>query len=149
MSATDPRITGWASQILTAVDESIAEGFLPATVRSFTDLHDFCDANDFLIDAGVPYDATEATIELTVAAQDTVTSLLNAPDRPRCSYGTCRFRGHDHTTTQAEDGSDLETQAQMRCTDCGQPAHYDNRSGGYRHDNPAVPGCFLIPAAGH
>ncbi|WP_327007634.1 hypothetical protein OHA72_10385 [Dactylosporangium sp. NBC_01737] len=146
MSATDPRIAGWAGQILTAVDDSIAEGILPATVRSFTDMHDHCDANDFLIDAGVPYDGTEATIELTVAVQDAVTAALRAPDRPWCTHGTCRFPGHDHTTTQTDDGTDLDTPAPMRCTDCGQPAHYDTRLGDYRHDNPAAPDCFLIHA---
>ena len=144
MPATDPQIADWARQILTAVDDSIAEGALPATVRSFTDLHDYCDANDLLIDAGVPYDAT---IERIVAVQDAVTAMLQAPDRPWCTYGTCRYPGHDHTTTQADDGSDLDTPVPMRCTHCGQPAHYDNKLGDYRHDNPAATDCFLIRAA--
>lgn len=120
MPATDPRIADWANQILAAVDDSIAEGVLPATVRSFTDLHDFCDANDFLIDADVPYDGTEATIDLIVAVQDAVTAALRAPDRPWCTYGTCRYPGHDHTTTQADDGSDLDTSVPMRCPHCRQ-----------------------------
>lgn len=147
MSATDPRIADWAKQILTAVDDSIAEGVMPATVRSFTDLHDFCDANDFLIDAGVPYDGTEATIGLIVDVQNAVTAALRAPDRPWCTHGTCRYPGHDHTTTQADDSSDPDAPLPMRCSDCGQPAHYDTRLGNYRHDNPAAPDCFLIRTA--
>lgn len=144
MPASDPRIAGWAAQILTAIDDSIAEGVLPASVRSFTDLHDYCDANDFLIDAGVPHDTTSAAIELTVAVQDAVNALLQAPDRPWCTYGTCRYPGHDHTTTVADDGSDLDTAVAMRCSHCGQPAHYDDKLRDYRHDDPDTPDCFLI-----
>ena len=144
MPAPDPRIAGWATQILTAIDDSIAEGVLPATVRSITALHDYCDANDFLTDVGVPYDATNATIELIVAVQEAVNALLRTPDRPWCTYATCRYPGHDHTTTVAGDGSDLDTAVAMRCPHCGQPAHYDDKLGDYRHDNPDAPDCFLI-----
>lgn len=144
MPAPDPRITGWAAQILTAIDDSIAEGVLPATVRSFTDLHDHCDANDFLTEADVPHDTTRAAIERTVAVQEAVNVLLRAPDRPWCTHGTCRYPGHDHTTTVAGDGSDLDTAVAMRCSHCGEPAHYDDKLRDYRHDNPDAPDCLLI-----
>lgn len=130
MSATDPRIADWARQILTAIDDTIAEGALPATARSFTDLHDHCDANDFLTDADVPYDGTDTTIELIAAVQDAVTTLLQAPTGPRARTAPAATPGHDHTTTRADDGSDLDgsdldvnvdTPVPMHCTDCGQP----------------------------
>ena len=144
MPGTDPRIAGWAAQILTAIDDSIAEGALPTTVRSFTELHDYCDANDFLIEAEVPYDATDATIALIVAVQDAATAALRAPGRAWCTYGTCRYPGHDHTTTQDHDGNDLHAPAPMHCPDCGQPTHYDTRLGDHRHDHPDAPTCLLI-----
>ncbi|MEV6932095.1 hypothetical protein AB0M46_47460 [Dactylosporangium sp. NPDC051485] len=144
MPATDPRVAAYAAQILTDIDDSIAEGALPASVRTFTDLHTYCDANDFLTDAGVPFDGTPTGLDLTVTVQDEVTRLLQAAGRPWCSYGTCRYPGHDHTTTQAHDGSELPEPAPMHCTDCGRPAHYDTKLGDYRHDDPAAPDCFLI-----
>jgi len=51
-------------------------------VRTFTDLHDHVDANAYLDDAGVPYAATVASNDLTVAVQEAVTALLSAPGRP-------------------------------------------------------------------
>jgi hypothetical protein len=140
---TDPRIADWATQILAAIDDDIADGVLPANVRAFTDLHTYTDANQFLLDAGIPYDGTDTTSTLLTAVQDAVTTLLRAPDRPWCTNGTCAYPGHDHTTTEASDGSARDTAAPMRCPHCGQPAHYDDQLGDYRHDNPTGPDCFL------
>lgn len=136
MAAPDPRIAGWATQILAAVDDSIADGVLPASVRSFVDLHDYCDANNFVIDADVPHDSVNDV-------QEAVNVMLQGPARPWCTYGTCRYPGHDHTTTVAGDGSNLDVAIAMRCAHCAQPTHYDDKLGDYRHDNPDAPDCFL------
>jgi hypothetical protein len=61
-----------------------------------------------------------------------------------CSYGACAYPRHDHTTTQAADGGDLDEPVAMFCEHCGQPAHYDEKLRRYRHDDPAAPDCFLI-----
>ncbi len=144
MSPTEPDIAGYAERIMTDIDDDIAGGALPASVRSFTDLHDYLDANDYLQAAGVPYDATPATIDVIVAVQEEVNRRLADPGRPYCTYGTCHYAKHDHTTTQGPDGQELDPPVPMRCNDCGQPAHYDEKLEDYRHDDPAAPDCFLI-----
>jgi hypothetical protein len=95
----------------------------------------------------VPHGTTRAAIDLIVDVQEAVNALLRAPGRPWCTYGTCRYAGHDHTTTVAGDGSDLDTAVAMHCSHCGQPAHYVDKLGDYRHDNPDAPDCFLIQSA--
>jgi len=144
MSPTEPDIAGYAERIMTDIDDDIAGGALPASVRSFTDLHDYLDANDYLQAAGVPYDATPATIDVVVAVPEEVNRGLADPGRPYCTYGTCHYAKHDHTTTQGPDGQELDPPVPMRCNDCGQPAHYDEKLEDYRHDDPAAPDCFLI-----
>jgi hypothetical protein len=142
--ASDPEIAGYAERILAAIDDDIAEGALPASVRTFGDLHTYLDANDYLQAVGVPFDGTPATIELTGAVQDDVTRRLQGPGRPYCTFGACHYPKHDHTTLQGPDGEQLPQPVAMRCQHCGQPAHYDQKIHQYRHDDPAAPDCFLI-----
>lgn len=133
-----------AERILAAIDDDISEGTVPAGIGSFTDLHRYLDAGDYLIAAGVPYDGTKDSIDLAVAAQGLVVASLRTPGRPFCTHGTCRFAAHDHTTSQGPDGADLNAAVPLRCRHCDQPAHYDQRLDDYRHDDPAAPDCFLI-----
>jgi hypothetical protein len=152
MPPTDTRIGHWADLIIAAIDDDIAEGALPASVRSFTDLHDYLDANDYLQDAGVPFDATTATtatIDLTVRVQEEVNHRLQAPGRLWCTFGACRYPKHDHTTTTGDDGAQLPEPVAMRCQHCGHAAHYDEKLRWYRHDDPAVADCFLIQRDNH
>ncbi|WP_319461445.1 hypothetical protein [Micromonospora sp. RTP1Z1] len=137
-------VARYADLILAEIDDDIAESVVPAGVRSFADLHRYVDANDYLIAAGVPHDATPTTIEVTVDVQNEVTARLRTPDRPFCTCDTCAFPAHDHATYTGRDGEDLDVAAPMRCHHCGQPAHYDERLQDYRHDDPSTPDCFLI-----
>ena len=83
-SSTDPRITRWADQIMTMVDEDISEGVVPADVVSFRDLHGHVDANDYLEHADVPYgtdladDDDPAGVNLVNEVTDEVTRRLAA-----------------------------------------------------------------------
>jgi hypothetical protein len=43
---------------------------------------------------------------------------------------------HGHTSGDDEPG---------RCGSCGKPAHWDEVTGWFEHDNPKTPGCLLIP----
>ena len=144
MPPTQPDITSYAERILADIDADIDAGVLPASVRSFTNLHTYLDANDYLQTAGVPYDATPATIDVIAEVQAEVTRRLSAPGRRWCTYGTCAYPRHEHTTTVGPDGQELDQPVPMRCNDCGRPTHYDERLGDYRHDDPAAPDCFLI-----
>ncbi|MFY1673970.1 hypothetical protein ACN27G_29125 [Plantactinospora sp. WMMB334] len=134
----------YADLITAEIDGDIAEGALPARVRTFGELHDYVDANDYLIAAQVPYDGTPATIDVVVAVQDEVTRRLSGPGRPYCTYGACTYPRHDHTTSIGADGEDLQAPVPMRCRHCQQPSHYDEKLHRYRHDDPSAADCFLI-----
>jgi hypothetical protein len=139
-----PSIDAYAEHIMGAIADDVAEGVLPARVRTFADLHDYLDANDYIQDAAVPCDGTQATLEVIALVQQEVTRRLSAPSRPYCTYGTCTYPLHDHTTTIGPDGEELGQSAPMRCEHCGQPAHHDDKLRRYRHDDPNAPDCFLI-----
>ncbi|MCL7456403.1 hypothetical protein M8I35_04325 [Micromonospora sp. MSM11] len=134
----------YAATILAAIDNDIREGTVPTGIGSYVDLHRYLDANDYLIATGVPYDVTQASIDLIAALQGLVVARLRQGDRPYCTHDTCAFPTHDHTTAYDPDGHDLSKAQPMRCRHCGQPAHYDARLDDYRHDDPATPDCFLI-----
>ena len=150
MPPTAIQIGHWADLIIAAIDDDIGEGALPASVRSFTDLHDYCDANTYLQDAAVPFDATTAAHELTVSVQEEVDRRLQAPGRPWCTFGACPYPRHDHTTTTGDDdGAELPEPVAMHCQHCGHAAHYDEKVHRYRHDDPTVADCFLIQPDNH
>ncbi|MBM0260107.1 hypothetical protein [Micromonospora sp. 4G55] len=145
-SAGEPaeQVRRFADLILAAIDEDISQGVVPAGIGSFVDLHRYLDANDYLITAGVPYDGTQTSIDLTAAVQGLVVAQLRTPGRRFCTHGTCRFAAHDHTTAHGHDDADLDAAVPMRCRHCGQSTHYERCLDDYRHDDPAVPDCFLI-----
>ena len=45
----------YADRIIIMIAEDITSGAVPLGVRSFTELHDHVDANDYLSQAGVPF----------------------------------------------------------------------------------------------
>lgn len=143
-------VTEYADEIMQMIDEDIEAGTVPGSVRSFADLHDYVDANDYTLTADVPWGGDIATaddpagVNLVNAVTDEVTRRLAAPSRKFCTYGTCNYKEHDHTTTVDRDGNDLDTPVPMLCNDCGQPTHYDEKTHEYRHDDPNAPSCFLI-----
>ncbi|PZG15605.1 hypothetical protein C1I95_19220 [Micromonospora craterilacus] len=140
----DERVSRYADVICAAIDDDISEGVVPPGIGSFVDLHRYLDANEYLIDASVPYDGTQASLDLTNTVQNLVVARLRTPGRRFCTYGDCAFDAHDHTTVKSPDGADLDDAVPMRCQHCGQLAHYDARLEDYRHDDPAAPDCFLV-----
>lgn len=48
-------IDQYATEVLAAIDDHIAEGVIPAGVTDYSTLHECVDANQLLLDAGVPY----------------------------------------------------------------------------------------------
>src|SRR5438552_13795531 len=124
-ASTSPDVAAYAATIMGFIDEAISEGAVPATVRSFTQVHSYLDANDFLQHAGVPYDGSDASVAFTVAVEDEVTRRLAAPTCPYCTFGRCAYRLHDHSTLTGPDGEQLRRPEPLRCTDCGHTAHYD------------------------
>jgi len=140
----DVHIAGYVAAIMAAIDDDIAEGALPGSVACFADLHDYLDANDYLQAAGVPMPTAAGGLDTVIDVEEEVSRRLSAPGRAHCTYGACAYPRHDHTTTQGPDGGDLDEPVAMFCEHCGQPAHYDEKLGRYRHDDPAAPDCFLI-----
>lgn len=138
-------ITDYADQIMTEIDGDIAEGVIPGSVASFADLHDYVDANDYLLNIGVPWgtDDPSGTDEIWNKVTDEITRRLSAPDRKHCTHGTCSYQQHDH---EEVDESGEGKPKPMMCRDCHQPTHYDYKVDQYRHDNPQAAACFLVPA---
>jgi hypothetical protein len=82
-------ISDYADEIMAEIDDMIAEGWtnssgepVPADLASFSQLHEYCDANDLLIEAKVPFgsDLPEGTdpCEMVNAVTDEVTRRLAA-----------------------------------------------------------------------
>jgi hypothetical protein len=59
------------------IEEDIAEGAVPATVREFHELHSYLDANDYTLILGVPWGTDVATDE-DPAGVRIVTAVENA-----------------------------------------------------------------------
>lgn len=136
-------IAEYADQIMTAIDEDIAEGVVPGSVASFTDLHDYVDANEYLLNIEVPWGADDpsGTDEVWNAVTAEVNRRLSASDRKRCTLGACNYPQHDH-----EEVDESGEPQPMLCHDCHQPTHYDSKVEQYRHDDPQAAACFLVPA---
>jgi hypothetical protein len=62
MQPTDSKVAAYADQIMREVEDDIAEGTVPVGVGTFTDLHSYLDANDYLEAAGMPYYDTQAPL---------------------------------------------------------------------------------------
>jgi hypothetical protein len=137
-TAGPQQVDRFADTITALVDDAIAEGAVPANVRSFADLHSYLDANDFLQDAQVRYDGSDTAVALMAAVEAEVTRRLSAPTRPYCTFGRCTYPGHDHTTHEDADGELLAVPGPLRCLDCGYPAHNDAKLQRLRHDDPVL-----------
>lgn len=48
-------VSEYADKIMNLIDEDIVGGWVPATVTTFSELHNHVDANDYLEDANVPW----------------------------------------------------------------------------------------------
>lgn len=144
----DPAIVAYADKIKAMIREDVASGQVPASVTTFEELHEHVDANEYLIDADVPWEeGPDGLTDLgpTNAVTDVVHQWLQAGGL-QDMLGTCSNPDHDHDTPIDRHGRDFTGKSfVMRCNDCGQPTHYDRGVEDYRHDDPAAPGCFLIP----
>ncbi len=70
-------IDHYATQIMVMIGEDIYEGVVPETAISFSELHEYVDANEYMIQADVPWDPDdEPTQAFYVAVQDEVTDRL-------------------------------------------------------------------------
>jgi hypothetical protein len=58
-------ISGYADKIMAEVGKDIAAGWMPATVSTFSELHDYVDANDYALEA-VPFDGPACTCVRTM-----------------------------------------------------------------------------------
>lgn len=60
------QISKYAGEILALIRTDVAAGHLPASVRSFSELHDHVDANDYALEV-VPFSGPECTCTRTPA----------------------------------------------------------------------------------
>jgi hypothetical protein len=67
----------YADEIMAMVLEDMNEDSAMRDARNFSDLHDWCDANEYMINADVPYDpGNEPVMSFYVDVQDAVTRRL-------------------------------------------------------------------------
>ena len=59
-------ISDYADKIMAEIDADIQAGLVPATVASFSELHDYVDANDYALGA-VPFSGPPCTCVRTTA----------------------------------------------------------------------------------
>ena len=143
------QINRYADEIMTMIDEDIANGCIPLNVRCFGELHSYVDANEYTLQAQVPWgrefetpdDPCGLAASIDVEAEITRRLVTRAAF---CTFGDCLYPHHDHTTTLGPDGEDLATAIGLRCEECGQPAHYCRKLRIYRHDRPEAPDCPSI-----
>ncbi len=66
----------YADKIMTAIDSEIKAGFVPATVASFSELHDYSDANEYLTEAGYLWENTDESRAFVNAVEGEVDRRL-------------------------------------------------------------------------
>lgn len=141
ITATPAEIQQYADKVWDMVGEDMYEGVLPGNVRTFTELHDHVDANEYTIQADVPFDPMTDDGMIAVAA---VEAEINRRLAERFeSLPVCTNPTHDHTTTINRNGHEVNPPIAMACSDCNKSAHYDAATGAHHHDDPAAPACFL------
>ena len=143
------QINRYADEIMTMIDEDIASGCIPRNVSCFGELHSYTDANEYTLQAGVPWgpefeapdDPCGLAASIDVEAEITRRLVARAAF---CTFGDCQCQYHDHTDTAGPDSEDPDTPVPLRCDGCGQPAHYCRKLRTYRHDRPETPDCPAI-----
>lgn len=74
------QIVTWADAVMRLIDEDIAAGKVPADVPDFAALHDYVDANMYIVDAMIPYDSqtVDGIIDIVNAVDDECDRRLRA-----------------------------------------------------------------------
>lgn len=149
---TAQQLDTWAHDIMRAVVDDIAEHRIPLGVRTFSELHNYVDANEYLLatscpwgrdvatqadDCGVRYhnDLTERVEGLLVATADALAIDLK---------GKCTNAKHEHTDDCDPQGLPFNGyRVPMVCYHCQLPAHWDEQLGWYQHDEIGKP-CWRL-----
>jgi hypothetical protein len=71
-------ISEYADRIMAEIDGDIQAGHVPATVASFSELHDHVDANEYLTDAGYWWENTDESMAFVNAVEAEVSRRLTA-----------------------------------------------------------------------
>lgn len=142
---TDPtpeQLDGWAHDIMAMVAEDIAAHRIPLGIRTFSDLHSYVDANEYLLATPCPWgsDASNQDDECGVRfhndLSDRVQVLLVAT-ADMLAYNlelACSNPQHGHTDERDPRDRKLDYQIPMTCYHCSLPAHWDETIGWYQHD---------------
>jgi hypothetical protein len=121
---TPAEVTAYADKILALIDADITAGCegsaigIPADVPSFTDLQSYVDANQYVIDAGVPSGTDPGAGEESVGTVNTVTAevdrrLAARTACPRCGGSDCACKWHIADAIQKWTGTDYDTAADI------------------------------------
>jgi len=141
-------IEEYADEVMTAIDDCIAEGRIPADVATYSDLHSYVDANDFLLDAGVPWgtdipegqDPNGVWVDVENEVQRRLRVRTWAAIHARWSgLEQCHPDAHDRsvpTGPGAEHTADDE--GLLTCNACGAAMYYCHNTGWYHHVDPGT-----------
>lgn len=150
---TAEQLDGWAHRILGEVVQDIADHRIPMGVRTFADLHNYVDANEYLLGiADCPWGKDAATqddeygVRHHNALADRVSGLL-AATADMLTYDLqlkCGNDKHEHTDGDDPNGVPMGYQIPMVCVHCYEPTHYDRTIESYQHDSLEAPDCWRI-----
>lgn len=141
----------WAHEIMAMIVDDIAEHRIPLGIRTFSDLHSYVDANEYLLATACPWGSDVATqaddcgVRHHNAVTDRVQALLVATADMLAYDLELACTNDKHTHTEREDPREraLDYEIPMTCHHCYLPAHYDESIGWYQHDETGHP-CWRL-----
>ncbi len=110
----------YAGEIMAEIDSDITATVVPATVASFSELHDYVDANDYTIQAGIPYDLqADGGMDLVHDVEEEVTRRLAARAPLGPGYPVRYWAPQDPATIRyGWVSTPLDDQLHLGVTDC-------------------------------
>lgn len=118
-------VNEYAARVMDMIGDAFAEGAIPTSVNHYHALHQWCDANDFLLDASVPWGTDlPADVDPNQIWVDVETEVQR---RLRARTDVCTNPNHSHGE---------------RCNHCRLAVYYHSTIGAYQHEGDE-PDCFL------
>lgn len=117
-------VEAWADEIMEDIRNDIASDHFPGLedARSFSDLHDYVDANEYLQGANVPWVSNAVGMDLVHAVEDEVSRRLQRGELRTVAvavYVTSRFSFMATGVNEAEARRALRAAWQRHCTFTG------------------------------
>lgn len=144
---SNEQLDRWAADIMVMVQEDVDSHRIPRGIRTFSDLHNYVDANEYLLATPCPWGSDAANqdddcgVRFHNDLSDRVTALLitQADKLMEALKAACVNPKHQHTDERDAQDRRLDYQVPMECHHCGLQAHWDETIGWYQHDELGKP----------